>query len=249
MDPSVSVMAPVQRQRILGFDPRNTMAGQADLGFSLTTNAALGFGWCYPGMTYSYSIPHFSGYDSFSNNIIQSTNTLPPSLTESYEAQQTRNVHSQYPLPGQRLQVKAEDDNRNNVITNYRANFLKAAPFHAPEDVNFGTDVDTLMRTIQTRSNPAAIQDVPLSCPQSQMRRSSAELEQSAVSAQWAEQVRSSSSLKNKYQCSIVSCGKSFFQKTHLDIHMRAHTGCKPFVSVPLSPASVITCMLNSADM
>jgi hypothetical protein len=36
---------------------------------------------------------------------------------------------------------------------------------------------------------------------------------------------------KRKHQCTLPGCGKLFTQKTHLDIHMRAHTGAKPFVS------------------
>ena len=31
----------------------------------------------------------------------------------------------------------------------------------------------------------------------------------------------------------LPNCGKSFAQKTHLDIHNRAHSGEKPFVSRP----------------
>ena len=38
---------------------------------------------------------------------------------------------------------------------------------------------------------------------------------------------------KKRYECTVVGCGKSFFQKTHLDIHSRAHTGDKPFVRPP----------------
>jgi len=37
---------------------------------------------------------------------------------------------------------------------------------------------------------------------------------------------------KKRYQCEIEGCNKSFFQKTHLEIHTRAHTGHKPFVSL-----------------
>ena len=29
----------------------------------------------------------------------------------------------------------------------------------------------------------------------------------------------------------MPGCNKSFYQKTHLEIHVRAHTGAKPFVS------------------
>ncbi|CAG7981775.1 unnamed protein product [Penicillium nalgiovense] len=40
----------------------------------------------------------------------------------------------------------------------------------------------------------------------------------------------SRSGKKRKYNCSLPGCGKSFAQKTHLDIHIRAHTGDKPFI-------------------
>jgi hypothetical protein len=36
---------------------------------------------------------------------------------------------------------------------------------------------------------------------------------------------------KKRYQCTINGCSKSFYQKTHLDIHERSHTGYKPYVS------------------
>lgn len=37
---------------------------------------------------------------------------------------------------------------------------------------------------------------------------------------------------RKRYQCTIEDCNKSFYQKTHLEIHTRAHTGVKPFVSL-----------------
>lgn len=47
---------------------------------------------------------------------------------------------------------------------------------------------------------------------------------------------------KKRYECDMPGCNKSFYQKTHLDIHRRAHTGFKPFVGPPhsqdLKPAS-----------
>jgi hypothetical protein len=36
---------------------------------------------------------------------------------------------------------------------------------------------------------------------------------------------------KKRYICTIDNCLKSFYQKTHLDIHERSHTGDKPYVS------------------
>jgi hypothetical protein len=41
---------------------------------------------------------------------------------------------------------------------------------------------------------------------------------------------------KKRYECTVPGCNKSFFQRTHLDIHSRAHTGDKPFVRLSLPP-------------
>lgn len=36
---------------------------------------------------------------------------------------------------------------------------------------------------------------------------------------------------RKRYICTMKDCSKSFFQKTHRDIHERSHTGSKPYVS------------------
>lgn len=72
----------------------------------------------------------------------------------------------------------------------------------------FSTDIDTLMRTIQSKS-PSDSKDTETSS-----------LDDTPPSKQ----------LKKRYMCSVPGCGKSFCQKTHLEIHTRAHTGMKPFL-------------------
>lgn len=71
------------------------------------------------------------------------------------------------------------------------------------------TDIDTLMRAIQTKgqSSEAQAEDIeePADPP-------------------------TSSKPKKRYLCDIPDCGKAFYQKTHLEIHTRAHTGVKPFL-------------------
>lgn len=73
----------------------------------------------------------------------------------------------------------------------------------------FATDIDTLMRAIQAKCNPAE--------------------QRQRVKTKPAE-APSSSKAKKRYQCGVPGCGKAFYQKTHLEIHTRAHTGVKPFV-------------------
>lgn len=77
---------------------------------------------------------------------------------------------------------------------------------------NFATDIDTLMKAIQAKSKPAG--------------QRPKEPEQKPKPVEQA----ASSRPKKRYQCDVPDCGKSFYQKTHLEIHTRAHTGVKPFV-------------------
>ncbi|KAH9823712.1 Asparagine-rich zinc finger protein AZF1 [Teratosphaeria destructans] len=75
----------------------------------------------------------------------------------------------------------------------------------------FSTDIDVLMRAIQSKSDPSSNQ--PSSPEKAAARTTSPD-----------------SKPRKRYHCSMPNCGKSFYQKTHLEIHTRAHTGVKPFV-------------------
>jgi hypothetical protein len=78
----------------------------------------------------------------------------------------------------------------------------------------FSTDVDCLMRAIQQQASSPQTQ--PYSEP---------------IKQEPAIPVENRSKGRKRYLCSMPGCNKSFFQKTHLEIHTRAHTGVKPFVS------------------
>lgn len=114
--------------------------------------------------------------------------------------------------------------NRNTMVKSESASPISSAPMYndhsyvaecrraASEQtdrtgVNFATDVDTLMRAIQAKEPTT---------PQ-------------AKEAKQETEVKISQKTRKRYQCNIPDCSKSFFQKTHLDIHIRAHTGAKPF--------------------
>lgn len=118
----------------------------------------------------------------------------------------------------------------------------------APEPT-FSTDVDRLVRQIQSKAGTATSDDSPITAnagPSPEVAVSvyaapTVEVVDPAAAGRARRDQGEVASPKNKkrYECDVPGCGKAFSQKTHLEIHMRAHTGYKPFVSLSSrSPAS-----------
>ena len=96
-----------------------------------------------------------------------------------------------------------------------------------PSTAQFGTGVDCLMRAIQTQQKHDGTQY--------------------QVSTHRAIPPRRRKSRK-MHQCPFQGCHKIFYQKTHLDIHTRRHTGYKPYVEsqtarVTQLTSSVLQCL------
>ena len=91
--------------------------------------------------------------------------------------------------------------------------------------INFSTDVDTLMKAIQAK------QPESQHTPQVNKARSVRPMTFENTANIWQEEEhKASQKPRKRYQCNMPGCSKSFYQKTHLEIHVRAHTGAKPFV-------------------
>lgn len=208
------------------------------------------------GMT--TSVPYQPGafaFDSLSVNPYNMQQAFNVSYSPAFQQPQ------QYPANGELQQLPTVRDARNAMSIPERTPIVKCeasspvqpsqifpdSTYHdeykggsspdgrdSQSGINFSTDVDTLMRAIQAKSSAAQRPQQPKVHHHHQP--SIAPIVDTHATVK-EEEPKPNQKPKKRYQCSMPDCHKSFYQKTHLEIHTRAHTGVKPFVShSPKSP-------------
>lgn len=212
-----------------------------------------GYGGGYTGAPMNTIIPAYAA-----QNYVQQRPIPPPMQAEhdgrgvSYIRTTTRQGyveehHSQSP-PIKSEPMWAPPPNAPHFVPANTKTTGTTTPGGASAEVNFGTEVDTLMKAIQAKSQTSSTPQTPIeqsqpvvgasqtppyrqAAPQAQAFPSAEMRNSQLTQGDSQEEVGSPRAGKKRYQCTIEGCTKSFYQKTHLDIHERAHTGVKPYVS------------------
>lgn len=185
----------------------------------------------FPNPSYAASTSSVHGFNAFCSAGAAASLYIPPAYTDPRCMPAIDTSRGVIANTDNSPVVKAEDvspEDRNYGFYNVSPQDLHT--LDTTQDSNSGTDVDTLMRAIQTKSGNSTPQGPSPAAYQSNTQPYSNPSEQNVRSRGLGLDYGGFRSRK-KYQCHIPACAKVFFQKTHLEIHVRAHTGQKPFVS------------------
>ncbi|MCJ1385920.1 hypothetical protein MMC17_009044 [Xylographa soralifera] len=220
---SAMMLMPDHRHHLISSLPSTQMVMPPfDVGMPLFTN--LGAAYTYPILNY---IPHSMPavpYETSAHYCHQPSVTPGSVFATISDGACITNQHYPFSKAHEDLCIKVESRSPSQTIA-----ALPKCDTDAGE-ANFGTHVDTLMRAIQVKSSVKVHSKYSLQEGVIARRGNSiADVLHASVDEPTA--LRSSEArTKKSYRCDIASCAKHFFQKTHLEIHMRAHTGYKPFL-------------------
>ena len=208
---------------------------------SMVPNTTYGYNWqhqvsqslpsvSHSSSSYSYQqhVP-LAHYDNVPHQSVPSSTSYMVPIQQRTDWSYNKPVNTVLPSTEEPSYVKTETTSpRQNVPS---LNSVPSIPESSPGTTETNTNVDMLVRTIQAKGNTKSEQTSVVNSPATQEKFNFSSLSSNTPSSVfWDASARGNSNPRKRYQCDIPSCAKSFFQKTHLDIHMRAHTGHKPFV-------------------
>lgn len=186
-------------------------------------------GYTYDMSIMNYYVPH----QQYSINFLPSPVVIPPPYAPSSiempvpisTAREGNTIHISQ-SPSVKLEVPSPEPTSPQTHESHTRNSSRAATSEIGEGpaAIFSTEIDCLMRTIQAKQPPD-----PEKAPARSKPRSKSSISQLIVPSPNIVSDGKTKSRK-RYLCTEPGCNKPFSQKTHLDIHSRAHTGYKPFV-------------------
>ena len=205
---------------------------------SIVPNTSYGYNWPHqvpqsmPQSSSNYSYQQhmpLAHYDNLPHQSVPTTASYLVPIPQRPEWNYSKPANTVLPSTEDHLYVKTETTSPRQKVPSLSS--VPSNPESSPGTTETNTNVDMLVRTIQAKVNPKPGQGSAVSSPATAEKFDYGSLgSQPTSSVFWEASVRGTSNPRKRYQCDIPSCAKSFFQKTHLDIHMRAHTGHKPFV-------------------
>jgi hypothetical protein len=224
------MMMPDHRQQ-----GRRVITSGFDLSMSLFSNAGMGYNLPFQPSSFNYNLHpgNALSFDTYSQYEHQPSASLPPLFTTGADLPGVSCPSYPTTKPCEPFHVKVEENSPPRAFA--ALNSGSGTP-GSDGEVTFGTEVDTLMRTIQTKAqNRVQSLSSPRSDTSSSYHGRSDGIIQGLADPcpRDTPPFGSASKSRKTYQCDLATCGKFFYQKTHLEIHMRAHTGYKPFVSLP----------------
>jgi len=230
MDVSMA-MTPDGRQRIPPLGSRDFMTPQFDLGLSLFSNTGFNYALPFqpPGFTYNPQPSAPLSFDIFNTHLSQPPTSLAPSLIIGHDISYGKQTQMDVGGAANSQYIKTESNSPKQSMTALPSNDTAR---RGVQDTPVGTDVDSLMRAIQikTSSRPQQERSLTTPIPIRQSLEDGVSLDVPTEQKNWSVSSWSSQKNRKRYQCHVATCSKFFFQKTHLEIHMRAHTGYKPFL-------------------
>lgn len=152
--------------------------------------------------------------------------TSPSTITSRLQTARARSSAVVNPQDIQNIKI---EDQFLDIDSTPELTLTPEQQHHFKLSTESSTNVDTLMRTIQLKSQRPRRYKAP--SPPSTSSPSALALDVKPVSPQLDRPANGRRRGRKSYECSIPSCAKTFYQKAHLEIHVRAHTGYKPFVS------------------